>query len=323
MQAKRDDSFDCLKGVLISLVVYGHVTYVGGYRVYLEALSDVIYLFHMPLFFTLSGVFFKPLLGRQRVKSFISRLALPYILFYGLYLAILQLAGRYSSIEISNSFEGDWISALFVWPLASYWYLHSLIYFVFLMSVAWITLSRFNFSGVFLALGSALLVVVVTWCLVVIGFRLYLWVVFYLLAGFFLSNQIRTVKVGQSFAFIAIILIVILAAFMPSQTDVEVFRIWQCFLIVCLVVAFLGLRDFFVSSWVAFLGRNSLLILLFHVYFLNLLKPTQSLFLSLDASGILYAVASSISGVWGGILTGIALDRLKIYPSLFKCRALQ
>lgn len=50
---KRDLTIDIAKGICIFLVVLGHCHNAGFIRHY-------IYLFHMPLFFFLSGMFFHP-----------------------------------------------------------------------------------------------------------------------------------------------------------------------------------------------------------------------------------------------------------------------
>ena len=50
---KRDLTIDIAKGICIFLVVLGHCHDAGFIRHY-------IYLFHMPLFFFLSGMFFHP-----------------------------------------------------------------------------------------------------------------------------------------------------------------------------------------------------------------------------------------------------------------------
>ena len=50
----RDSTIDIAKGIGIFLVVLGHFT------VFASPLYHYIYLFHMPLFFFISGMFAKP-----------------------------------------------------------------------------------------------------------------------------------------------------------------------------------------------------------------------------------------------------------------------
>lgn len=63
---------DVLKGIGIILVVLGHTTQ-NHY------LSSWIYAFHMPLFFVLSGVFFKPSI--PSIRKYAKRLLIPYVVF--------------------------------------------------------------------------------------------------------------------------------------------------------------------------------------------------------------------------------------------------
>jgi len=71
--------FDNLKGLLISLVVFGHIAHpVHNANPVLSFAFDVIYLFHMPLFVLMSGLFAKGAYrdGRLNVNRIISFVAL-------------------------------------------------------------------------------------------------------------------------------------------------------------------------------------------------------------------------------------------------------
>lgn len=68
----RFETVDVAKGIGIILVVLGHVTQNG-------ALGSWIYSFHMPLFFLLSGLFFRPQFGRLWTTA--KRLLVPYLIF--------------------------------------------------------------------------------------------------------------------------------------------------------------------------------------------------------------------------------------------------
>lgn len=63
---KRENGFDATKGAAIILVVFGHVWLgLGGAGLISDAqlfrtVEDAIYLFHMPVFFFVSGLFFAP-----------------------------------------------------------------------------------------------------------------------------------------------------------------------------------------------------------------------------------------------------------------------
>lgn len=70
----RNTSFDILKGIGIILVMFGHVLPTGF-------VHDLIYGFHMPLFFFCSGVFFKEKQLWEATLKDLKTLMIPYITF--------------------------------------------------------------------------------------------------------------------------------------------------------------------------------------------------------------------------------------------------
>lgn len=74
---KRLEYIDFLKAVGILAVIWGHI-YTRN-----DAIYQFVYSFHVPLFFVLSGVFFKP---NQNLKELlikrINKLIIPYLFFY-------------------------------------------------------------------------------------------------------------------------------------------------------------------------------------------------------------------------------------------------
>lgn len=74
MEKRHYDFLDAMKGMGILLVVLGHVSLI-------EPLNTVIYAFHMPLFFFISGFLFfssrKEHFAVRRVKSLLT----PYFVF--------------------------------------------------------------------------------------------------------------------------------------------------------------------------------------------------------------------------------------------------
>lgn len=70
----RDPVFDMMKGVAILAMILGHCRIPG-------ILHHLIYLFHMPLFFIVSGYFFRAKPQRKVFASDARRLLLPYLVF--------------------------------------------------------------------------------------------------------------------------------------------------------------------------------------------------------------------------------------------------
>lgn len=73
MMAHRIDTFDIVKGIGILLMIIGHST---GKIPYLR---DFIFSFHMPLFFLVSGYFFKPSGWKDILLKNSKRLLVPYL----------------------------------------------------------------------------------------------------------------------------------------------------------------------------------------------------------------------------------------------------
>jgi fucose 4-O-acetylase-like acetyltransferase len=131
-EKKRLDWVDGAKGLAIVLVVYGHVT--GGLEAGgslkagspFMAARDWVYLFHMPAFFLLSGLFARHAIGRSW-RTFIGgrvrTLVYPYILWTGIYLASQIIMARFA-----NNPPDIGRAARFLWEPYGYglWFLYCL-----------------------------------------------------------------------------------------------------------------------------------------------------------------------------------------------------
>lgn len=102
MTKKRLTWVDALKGFLMILVVVGH--YPGDLSF---PLAQYIYWFHMPAFFILSGLFFKPVLEKGQLKGAIHKrfmqLLVPYLFF-----VLLITVIRYGMEIGSGNFDLSW-----------------------------------------------------------------------------------------------------------------------------------------------------------------------------------------------------------------------
>ena len=94
MNTERIDYIDLAKGVAIFLMVLCHV---GMYNEF----TQWIYAFHMPLFFIVSGMLYKPSLSmKETIKKKAKQLLIPYFLF-----AMILCFGK-------NTYY-DWINILY------------------------------------------------------------------------------------------------------------------------------------------------------------------------------------------------------------------
>ncbi len=109
----RDYHFDNVKGILIFLMVFGHIlefahTRPGNFEAYV-----IIYSFHMPLFVFISGYFSKNV-DKVRENAF-SSLFVPYLLFTMLNGIILD--GKVLINPFQPAFALWYLLALFAWRL--------------------------------------------------------------------------------------------------------------------------------------------------------------------------------------------------------------
>lgn len=125
---------DYAKGIGILLVVYGHVARgavkagIGQDRATFELIDSIIYSFHMPLFFFLSGIFVVQSIKKYGPLGFVGNkvdsLLYPYVLWSLLHgtLEVLMSGQTNSALSI-----GDVFSHLLT-PRAHFWFLYALFF---------------------------------------------------------------------------------------------------------------------------------------------------------------------------------------------------
>jgi fucose 4-O-acetylase-like acetyltransferase len=154
------DWVDSAKGMGILLVVVGHA--IGGMRSAgmapagggLDTLNYLIYVFHMPLFFLVGGLFVPPRVEANAshfLAGSVRRLVAPYFLWSIIQLCVIHLAGN--AVNRPTPLDAGRLIALVWQPTSQYWYLHALL----LMHVgAALFYRRLGESGLFLVALSAL-----------------------------------------------------------------------------------------------------------------------------------------------------------------------
>ncbi len=103
----RDTHLDCVKGALIVLVVFGHLLErVLASSALFGALFAAIYLFHMPAFVVIGGMFAKALPTGQDYKRIATGLLLPLLVFQCIYLLPHLIV---KGVFISPALQPYWI----------------------------------------------------------------------------------------------------------------------------------------------------------------------------------------------------------------------
>lgn len=140
-KANHFDWVDYAKGIGIILVVYGHVArgvfnagMIEGEELF-KYVDKIIYSFHMPLFFFLSGVFFVQSFdkrgGRGLLINKLNSLVYPYLLW-----SLIQGGVAYSLQSVTNfkTSLSDIFSLLWL-PQDQFWFLYAL-FFIFIFYTA-------------------------------------------------------------------------------------------------------------------------------------------------------------------------------------------
>lgn len=137
--SNRDNWVDCAKGIGIILVVYGHVArglVKAGIEVpvdFYNLTDSIVYSFHMPLFFFLSGLFFYHSFskrgGKKLVFSKIDTILYPFLLW-----SIIQGCTEVFLSHYTNGNLPLYKVFTLLWaPRAQFWFLYAL-FFIFVVS---------------------------------------------------------------------------------------------------------------------------------------------------------------------------------------------
>lgn len=117
---KREPIIDNAKFFLIFFVILGHL--IQPFTTNLQAIDVIyqwIYLFHMPVFIFLSGLFAKGLSDRDSLAKLCKRLLIPYIIFHALYTVYYIVLGIEGwGLTLLNPRWSLWfLLSLFCWNL--------------------------------------------------------------------------------------------------------------------------------------------------------------------------------------------------------------
>lgn len=174
MSGKRDIAFDMMKGIGILLVIIGHVAH--GYGLY-----PIIYVFHMPLFFIVSGYFYKPKQPLVLFKRDVKLLLLPYclvamlILMYGATMAFI----RHDASKFTYWLEAFLYAGVPEPTISSLWFLLAMFWCRMVYNLLNVYLLKGLTKGVKLLSGGVitLLVIIITVNFIPIEYNYYCWII--------------------------------------------------------------------------------------------------------------------------------------------------
>lgn len=290
---------DFVKGILISLMVLFHFyTFANAYM----GITNFVYCFHMSGFLLISGYLQKRFESFKQFKKAIRKILVPYIIFEVLYLFGLFLLGsilgsqntiKLSLIEVLN--------CLFVHPIGTYWYLHTLFICIIVNYV--VQIFKLNSFVSLLLTGCALFILTNF----IEGL---LWGnILYFLIGVFISilnTNIKQVIVPTIWSIIPIISITLFSDILSRN------NLSGIGLTIFMLSFLMGVSNYvFLKKLFAYLGKNSLIIVLFSPIFTVVTKQYIHLF-DFDSTYLLWAIVSLVIVLILCLLFGMLCDKLRI-----------
>lgn len=135
----RLDSFDFVKGLLIIMVVWGHIcAHCSGIDYEKNVLTSYIRLFQMPMFIVISGYFQKTITSRSdlygRIKKTIVHIGLPLLVWSIIASFVLYILKLIGITWFSNSTGVFGIAKALFKSFRFYWFLPCLMLCIFLNS---------------------------------------------------------------------------------------------------------------------------------------------------------------------------------------------
>lgn len=264
----RNESIDILKGILIILVIIGHILH-GSLDD--NILRYYIYSFHMPVFFFLSGYLLNiDKLADSTPKSFFSKYWKRMLFQWTVALLVYSLLNTYSEFTIQG------LLYQIIHPYYHLWYVPTLFLFVLTLKLFRNIKHDFLFFALLFSLGLLLHSLDVS---IAVGeFRLSFFIFF--LFGLFLRNysiQYKNKMIGWVAPLIFSIIIVSLYFYGISfKTYLLHFRLPLIIMLCCtFVISFINNKTF-KSKSLSYIGEHSLGIYLWHVvpiFMINKLIP--------------------------------------------------
>lgn len=294
---KRFEELDFLKGIMIMLMVAFHLVYIGDGYPYIK---KIVYTFHIPVFFIISGYLMnveKPFWGYIRS---ILWLLVPYLIMESGYILMASVLPIREHIDgLSPSI---FITKLFFSPIGPYWYLHSLILCSLVYYVCFFK-SRYK----------NILVARIVCISIILGFLSLYWGVislssiFYFLLGVVIKQSSTNILAFFRKSWIAILGFIILIQFPENLDRFTIGGVLITYLVVSSLLAIYTILPHFICSIINYIGRHTLVILLFSPLFTGLVKPLIGVF-AFDHTRLLFLIAALIINISGCFLIGLLMD---------------
>lgn len=295
---------DFLKCVFILLMIVFHLVYIGNRYPVAKAF---VYTFHMPGFLIISGYLLHIQKPVPQFLRYIQWIFVPYLLMESGYVVMASVLPIRE--HIPQLTFGLFLDKLFLHPLGPYWYLHTLM----LCGIVTYVVAQFASHH---RVWMLLCVLLCLWVLALLG--LVTWInAVYFCVGVALRLYHRPFIDIFHPAWWSFIGIVLVATCVPNALQRHTIG---GMLIVYFVISFLLWLYPYLPKGMAkislFIGRNSLILLLFSPMFTVLSKQFQS-YLLFEPSGMLFMLVALLFTVVGSFTVAYILQKLQVAQYVF------
>ncbi len=308
---KHLDWVDYAKGIGIILVVFGHVARgvvnadITINHEMMLLLDQLIYSFHMPLFFFLSGLFFIGSLKKRETSGLIVNklhtLIYPYLVW-----SIIQLSLQISLSEYTNfekSFENIYA---FLWqPSDHFWYLYTLFVMFVLYTLVYYMTSSVR-SILFLSLLTYFLheLLSTPWSVLNSVYQFGIYFSLGIALSHFKEEHIDKLwlrTVGAIFTFSLAMYLVPYQGMLPSLFMNDLLTLIIAVIAILSVVVFSHLLSKLNVAWIKIVGSYSLEIYLVHIIFGSGFRIIMQYVFGIE-SGLFHLIFGTLVGIVFSIL---------------------
>ena len=291
----RDKRLDFVKGLCISLVVWGHLPRMGTCHEELECAVHWIYTFHVPVFAIITGYLFGNKQGTLvEVKSVVNKMFKPYltmcfvsaVLFY-----IARLCSLPTSVEMPMDSVGAWLYTIVTGKgSGAAWYLHTFgILQLTVISVMWLCrLRKVPCTWSVVAVSIGVVMAIMSYYRLCVGTFFSI----YFLIGYFVRRC--KVELPSSYWFVLSAFLIVLT-FESEYPFCKIFLSLSALGVMMRVAECALLRNNVAGRAVEYVGRHTLSILLFHNLFAVFYRPLSGSILSIERTGILLNVVMMVA----------------------------
>lgn len=276
---KRIDTIDILKGITIILVVFGHAVQgiVDSNNLSLNTdfssiyiTKQVIYGFHMPVFFIVSGFFLTKWLKKDKptaLKKKTKRLVYPYFVWSFITALFMQIASKFTNNGLGLI---DFVKSPVI-PFSQYWFLYLLFFFHLVYFVVDIFFNKKSLNVLFcISIGLFCIGPFLPDVWVMSNFTKYF--IFFMLGSYVLPYIQKEKKVGVTALLGMILLFIVVNYLYVSVLEMKYVR-YYLFFITSIVGFILSLSlSIYISQkfsklkgFMIYLGKNSMQLYVMHL----------------------------------------------------------